>query len=175
MTPEIFAVLFAVLFKAVLWGIGENRQFHDTDWGTQGSGVMHLSTYHIWMFLFFAVLNGGFAAALSGTWYTQMLLFTYFTIWDILILDVSWWIIRYVDITHIGKSWGLWVTWNNEYTYVPIHIFPKSNPYDHGEGKPWHSLSDWDSAGLPLWLGTYSWWWLLSGILAVLGTVVLVT
>ncbi len=162
MTPEFFTIIFAVLFKAVLWGAAENRQFRDTDWGTQGSGILHLTTYHIWMFIFFATLNLGYTAAITGAWHIQIILFIFFTIWDILVLDISWWVIRYFDIIYMGKS----ITF---FGYA-IHKFPTTNSYDKGKGKPWHSPSDWDAAELPLWLKTYAWWWITAGILIVLTT-----
>jgi hypothetical protein len=171
---SVATVFAAVLFKAVWWGIGENRQFYDRGPAVQ-MGFLHFTSYHIWMLKKFGVLNAGFATSINYIMYVkgviesiwvflaaQAVLFAFLTIWDILILDVTWWVNRYVDVTHLGqKPWmlGPFVVWE----------FPAVNIYDNGTGKPWHSVSDWDAGGLPLWFGTYSWWWVLSFALVGLG------
>ena len=170
----LFTILFSALFKAVMWGIAENRHFADRGPAIQ-PGILHFTSYHVWMFKFFFVLNVGFATAINYVLYAngviesvwlfcaaQAVLFTFFTIWDILILDVTWWVNRYVDITHLGqKPWKI--------LSIEIWSFAEKNIYDNGEGKPWHSPSDWDAAGLPLLFGTYSWWYLMAFALVGLG------
>lgn len=170
----VLTIITAALFKAVWWGIGENRQFHDRGPATQ-MGFLHFTSYHLWMLKNFGVLNAGFTTAINYILYSagvvesvwvfcvaQGVLFTFLTIWDILILDVTWWVNRYVDITHLGqKPWRI--------LGIEIWRFPEKNIYDNGTGKATHSETDWDAAGLPLWFGIYSWWWMMAFALVGLG------
>jgi hypothetical protein len=148
--------LFLKAFIGVIWGIGENRL-----WKEHGENFIlnHFTTYHFFMAVLFGAINSiGISWGVHGLieWGIWML-------WDVLMLDVAWWIIRYLDLTHLGMVWGIGNT--------IIWKFPLSNNYDSGLGKPWHSKDDWDNwLGLPLIFGTYWWWWLFSLVIILLGT-----
>lgn len=171
MLLAVLTVFVAALFKAVWWGVGENRQFSDRGAAVQ-TGFLHFTSYHIWMLKHFLILDVGFASAINAIIFgdspfwmlcaAQVVLCAFLVVWDILVLDVVWWINRYMDVTHLGGApWKLcgFVIWR----------FPSVNLYDGGSGKAWHSREDWDAAGLPLWFGVYSWWWLCGFALVGLG------
>ncbi len=142
----------ALLFW-VLWGAAENRL-----WREAGDAVIlgHFKTYHFFM----AILTVLVAALGASSW----LSFVFLIVWAPLMLDVTWWSIRYLDVTHLGQTWRL--------SDLTIWVFPAVNPYDYGAGKAWHSRDDWDNwLGIPLIGGCYWWWWMLGGLLAVLATI----
>ena len=147
MTVETVIIIFVMLFKSVMWGHGENRHWYDRGPALQPVGN-HFTSYHLFMLLFFGLLNTGFSCALTSVWYIQVALTVWLTVWDVLILDVTWWVERYLDLA--------------------VFKIPR-NYYDEGKGQPWHSISDWDAGGFPLWHGTYSWWFVFAGVLTVLG------
>jgi hypothetical protein len=174
-----FFVLAIALLFGVVWGAGENRC-----WKEAGEGVIlcNFKLYHLLMALLFGTFNAfavclifrlplesvGFAAFLNAraclTWVWLML-------WNILILDVVWWIIRYEDLKHLGQVMFavkfLRLQWVVEY--------PAINEYDYGQGKPWHSREDWDNWLHPeLWFGTYPWWFVMAGLLVVIGSGIVV-
>jgi hypothetical protein len=101
-----------------------------------------------------------------------------------LILDVTWWIIRFQDLTHLGKIMFsiTFLVWEWTVNY------PAVNEYDNGQGLPWHSKQDWDNCPIfllrlhplrierlkpPLIFGCYWWWWLFFFMLISLGLVIL--
>jgi hypothetical protein len=104
-------------------------------------------------------------------------------LWDTLILDVVWWVIRYMDITHLGEvMFALkFLRWDWVVTY------PQVNEYDLGNGLRWHVRTDWDNAPIylvryakerglylekwkpPLVFGCYWWWSVFAALLAGLG------
>ena len=111
-------------------------------YGEKGDIIVarHFKAYHIWMFIIF----------LLTMFTSNILLWIWRMIWSFLILDIVWWLIRYYDF--------------------------KTN-YDHavqeynGETNAWHECTDWDNYGhYPLVLNCYWWWWLFTGILIILGT-----
>ena len=126
---------------AVLWGLNENRTFHEMgEWRFLG----HFKWYH----LFLAVLIGlvSFLGA-EGS----IAKFAFLMVWNILGLDVVWWVKRYWDITHGDVA-----------VYLP-------------ETHAWHQREDWDNwLGLPLLLRTYWWWHVFAALLVVLGVVIAV-
>ena len=162
-----------MLFKAVIWGVAENRQFHDQGVNKK-RWLGHLSTYHGWMFIFFANLNVGYTNVFPLPWYVQLVIFIFLMVWDILILDVTWWIIRFLDITYLGKTWRI----KNASSDIDIVVwrFPTVNYYDHGKGLRWHSDGDWDAAGFGQYrlgmLHCYKWWIWSAAALTVLGVVI---
>ena len=128
--------------------MGENRI-----WKEHGEKFIlnHFTTYHFFMAVLFGFINSiGLTWGVAGfvEWLTWML-------WDTLMLDVTWWIIRWLDLTHLNQVWSIrgLVVWR----------FPMYNDYDSGLGKPWHSKEDWDNwLGYPLIRGVYWWWWCFS-------------
>jgi hypothetical protein len=100
-------------------------------------------------------------------WYLLViLLWVFLMVWDTLLLDVSWWSIRFRDF---------------KVNYAKACL-------QYGEYNAWHERPDWDNAPLPmiktnplriklvkppLICGIYWWWWLFSGILAGLGIIIL--
>lgn len=157
LTPVLCPLLFAVLFKSVWVGVGENRFYYDRG-PVVSTWMGRLTTYHLWLFLSFAVFNVSYVAFFGLLFPTQTHLLTlqaltlaFLTIYDVFVLDVTWWLIRYVDIQFLHRDY-----------------------YDNRDGQAWHKPSDWDAAGLPLWMGTYLWWWLCFFVLVGLGVAVLV-
>jgi hypothetical protein len=73
----------------------------------------------------------------------------FLTVWNILTLDVVWWQIRYVDIRYLHRDY-----------------------YDNRDGQATHRITDFDAAGLPLWFGVYSWWYVLTFVLIGLGVTI---
>jgi hypothetical protein len=126
--------IFQLLFP-IVWGAGENRVYRE---GTE-MVTSHFKLYHVWMFTLF----------LFVTCSPSLLLWTWLMVWSFLMLDVTWWVIRYFDFqNHPDEAIG----WYN------------------GETNAWHEQSDWDNyGGLPLWAGVYWWWWIFMIILMVLG------
>jgi len=155
-------VLFFALFFGAAWGAAENRL-----WREHGEGVIlkHFKLYHLCMGLLFGWVNSLTAYIICGTTTQGFLLWVWLMLWDTLILDVVWWLIRYLDITNLGKTWTL-------FNYV-IWKFPVNNEYDYGQGKPWHSKEDWDNYGkVDLWHGIYAWWYIFTALLIVLGVMI---
>ena len=140
------------LIIAILIGIAENRLYFEQN---EAPIVMnHFKAYHLYLFSLVIV------TALLGC-EGNIIKFLFILVWTPFILDVTWWIIRYFDITNLGKEWKIG-------SYV-IHKSPETNPYDYGEGKAWHSFEDWDNYLHPkLILGCYLWWWISILILMVL-------
>ena len=163
--------VFALLF-GVGWGAGENRL-----WREQGEGVIlsHFKLYHLCMALLFGWVNGltvCVAFGLGSTVFSvqALLLWFWLMLWDALALDVAWWVIRYLDLTHLGEVMFAFKLFEWEW----VVTYPEKNEYDHGFGKPWHSREDWDNwLHPPLVLGTYCWWFVFAGILVVLGVLML--
>ena len=151
MVFSLFLFGFAMTFGAA-WGAAENRC-----WKEHGDGVIlnNFKLYHLLMALLFgwvnaltvcAVFNVGVAVLLSVqvflTWLWLML-------WDTLILDVVWWLIRCYDY-HVD--------------YV------KAVRSYNGELNGWHLQSDWDNwLHPPLVCGVYWWWHVFLGVLVVIG------
>ena len=108
-----FILLIAViaLFFGAAWGAGENRC-----WKEAGESVIldNFKLYHLGMAVLFGTFNAfavclifglpfearGFAAFWNQEAFVAWL---WLMLWDTLILDVVWWVIRHQDITHLGK------------------------------------------------------------------------
>ena len=60
-----------------------------------------------------------------------------------------------------------------------VVFYPDENEYDWGQGKPWHSVEDWDNCplpgiGRPPLLGGCFWWWPMFTLLLIgLGAAIL--
>jgi len=136
--------IMALLF-AVLWGWSENRLFREVDVGWEIFD--HFKPYHLFL------VSLTFLIAFLGC-EGSLLKFAFLCLWTPLVLDVTWWIIRYYDF----KS--------NE----PLAIILYNE-----ETNAWHKPTDWDNCPLPLIgkpplvFGVFWWWWMLSGVLAVIG------
>ncbi len=162
MSALVWLLFGIAMFFGGAWGAAENRC-----WKEAGDGwiLSHFKLYHLLMALLFGWANAltvsvAFGANLSPRGF---LLWLWLMVWDTLMLDVVWWVIRYLDVMHLGQTWRLLgrVVWR----------FPVKNEYDGGSGAAWHSRGDWDNyLGLPLVLRCYAWWW----IFGVAGTCVLV-
>jgi hypothetical protein len=176
------ALAIACVFGAI-WGVGENRC-----WKEAGEAwiLKNFKLYHLLMGLLFGTFNA-FAVCLIFGLHVEpaglaaffneraFLLWLWLMLWDTLILDVVWWLIRFMDITHLGQimfaiKFLRW-EWVVEY--------PQINEYDYGKGKPWHDPADWDNCPLPfigrppLVFGCYWWWAVFAVVLVVLGVVTL--
>jgi len=134
--------MLALILKILigpLWGVFENRAWkeHGENWI-----LGHFKTYHVLMFGLFGVINLiNLPLSITGilTWVTLML-------WDILSLDVAWWIIRYYDF-------------KKDYEKAKI---------SYGEPNPWHLRTDWDNwLGLPVY-GVYWWWYVFTLLIVIL-------
>jgi hypothetical protein len=151
---ETIIILFVALFFAVLFGHGENRYWTDRGPNTRNA-VFQLTTYHVWMLVFFCTINSALAVGLSSSWVLRGCLFVWLLFWDVLILDVTWWVERHIDIT-----------------YLHYDI------YDERRGYSWHRVTDFDNAGgFPLVkigrFQCYAWWIIFAGVLVALGGVIL--
>lgn len=132
----MIAFIIALTY-AIAYGIGENRLFKEEgEWWL----LNHFKAYHVWLLYITIIVS---ACGAEGSW----LKFAFLMVWTPLMLDVTWWIIRYYQITH-GEN-------------------------QYGEPNAWHLQSDWDNwLGLPLVAGCYWWWWVLSIVCAVLGALI---
>ncbi len=131
--------LLAKLLFAVIWGAGENRVFRE-----KGDALIqqHFKLYHVWMLLIFAV----------ATYTADLLVWVWLMIYSILVLDVTWWVIRAVD----------------------FHRNTEAAVKFYGELNKWHLQTDWDNyLKLPLICGVYWWWWLFTLLLTVLGLIII--
>lgn len=132
----MIAFILALAF-GVIWGVAENRLFKEQgEWWL----LNHFKKYHIFLLLL-TILVAGMGCENS------ILKFIFINLWTPLALDVTWWIIRYYEITKYGQG-------------------------DYGEPNAWHMQSDWDNwLGLPLVLGIYWWWWVLGIACLILGQI----
>ena len=139
------------------WGLFENRAWkeHGENWIGR-----HFKTYHLLMFLLFAGWNAfGLSWSQSG-----LLEWSFFMVYDILTLDVSWWIHRYLDYTRRVVLFG-WVVFLGRKEAMKSYNM---------EFNAWHARSDWDNwLGLPLLLRTYWWWYVFAVACIVLGVLAL--
>ncbi len=143
------------LFFAILIGIAENRLYFEQN---TKPVIQHFKAYHI--YLFCTVVLVAFLGCEEN-----LAKFIFGLVWTPLILDIVWWLIRYMDITHLGESVTLFGH--------TIWKYPDKNFYDGGYGKSWHSIEDWDNYGkLPLIHGTYAWWYMFTFILIGLGVII---
>ncbi len=158
-------VAVAMLFGAA-WGAGENRL-----WKEAGEGVIlnNFKLYHLCMGLLFgsfnalAVLAANLLLGLPYSGCEPFAEWLFLMVWDTLLLDVVWWIIRYMDITHLGQVLVFVKVFGWEWAVR----YPDVNQYDLGKGKPWHSQADWDNwLHPPLIAGCYWWWWMFTLVLA---------
>jgi hypothetical protein len=148
----IEAFIGTALIFAVLWGAMENRC-----WREQGESVIlgHFKLYHLGMLALFGWVNSLTIYVVLGESlsFAGILSFVWLMVWDILMLDITWWVIRWWD----------------------FRINPGKAIRFYGEPNAWHLKTDWDNwLGLPLIGGTYWWWYVFAGILAVLGVVLVV-
>jgi len=143
----------ALAFGAV-WGAGENRC-----WKEHGEAVIlrNFKLYHLLMALLFgwvnaltvcAVFNVGFS--LLNLW--AFLVWLWLMLWDTLILDVVWWLIRLYDYRVDYEKAVRSYNW---------------------EPNAWHLQSDWDNwLHPPLVLGVYWWWHVFADSLAGLAVLI---
>lgn len=139
---------------AIEWGYAENRLFSDKGFNFDKLILKHFKTYHLFMAVLFGTINALAAAAIFGLISVPgFLLWVWLMIWDTLMLDVTWWLIRFYDFK-----------FRREYA---LQLY--------GETNAWHEREDWDNwLGFPLVAGVYWWWWLFAAILTVLGVAVLI-
>jgi hypothetical protein len=175
-------VLFAALFKALLWGLGENRLFTDKTLDTKVWVLHHFKQYHVWMALFFANLNVAFAYVLGVSVEERLVAWLFLTLWDILALDVDWWVHRFLDFTYKlcfnVPSWLGWLLQVDGPYYILLGKEESMRRY--GELNRWHERPDYDNYKLP-WMkerpelftvGKFRcyWWWVIFTLaLVVLG------
>ena len=147
-------VVAAALFFAAAWGAAENRL-----WKEQGEGVIlnNFKLYHLCMGLLFGFVNALTVLVVQLLSVAPLLSLQAFTvwlwlmIWDTLMLDVTWWLIRFFDFK-VRPSFALML------------YYPEKNA--------WHERADWDNwLGLPLVLGCYWWWYMFAGSLAAIAMV----
>jgi hypothetical protein len=150
---------------AVLWGAAENRLFSDkhmvANFPVPVFGNLYL--YHVWMGAFFGTVNAGAVCFVFPAFsVVGGLVWVWLMLWDVLVLDVVWWVIRYYHFkTNLAFALVL---------YAP-------------EVNAWQDVRDWDNAPLfgrliPLvQIGRFRcyWWWLVFAVvLGVLGAGLLV-
>ena len=139
--------VLAQIMKAIvpiLWGAAENRL-----WKEHGENFIlnHFKTYHVFMAVLFGIIN---IIGLSFDWHSVGE-WLFFMIYDPLILDVTWWVIRYFD-------------YRKDYDKAVE---------SYGEPNAWHHWKDWDNwLNPPLIAGFYWWWWVFTVVLIILGLVV---
>ena len=140
-----------------VYGYVENRLFYEAGELLPGR---HFKVYHAWLALLVAV-TALIVYALSGS----LMLALWSAIFFPLELDIVWWLKRWLDFHVKASMFGITVFMG----YDAALQF-----YDSGKGNAWHMRDDWDNYGkLPLVMGTYAWWWIFSGVLAVLGVAIL--
>ena len=133
---------------AIMYGIVENRLFREQDVGWEIFD--HFKPYHL--FLVSLTLLVAFLGCEGG-----ILKFVFLCLWTPLVLDVTWWLIRFYDF----KS------------------KPDASLLYFGETNAWHLRSDWDNCPLPLIgkpplvLGVFWWWWVLGGVLCLISYFIL--
>lgn len=151
---EVLLLLIACLV-AIEWGYAENRLFSDKGMNYGPLILGHFKVYHIWMAILFGTINALASVALFGPFSAQgITVWVWLMLWDTLMLDVTWWVIRYFD----------------------FQIRPEYALKLYGEPNAWHLQTDWDNwLGLPLINGTYWWWYVFGGILALLGSALLLS
>jgi hypothetical protein len=151
MISEILFILAAAI--GVEWGVAENRLFSDKPMIFDQVILNHFKAYHVFMGVLFGTINllATVAICPNFTWY-GLGLWIWLMIWDTLILDVTWWIIRFFDFKFRPA-------------YALQLYFPETNA--------WHEQADWDNwLNPPLVFGCYWWWWVFGGILSILGAVI---
>jgi hypothetical protein len=163
-------LVFAVaLFFGAAWGAAENRC-----WKEAGESVIlnNFKLYHLLMALLFCTFNAFAVCLIFGVprvaaffSLREGLFWVWLMLWDTLILDVVWWVIRYRDITHLGQ-----VMFSVKFLKCSwIVMYPTINEYDYGRGNAWHLRDDWDNwLHPPLVVGCFWWWWMFAAALAVL-------
>ena len=166
---SILIFVVALVFGAA-WGAGENRC-----WKEHGEAVIlnNFRLYHFLMALLFGAFNA-FAVCLIFNIPVEGLVnakaalcWLWLMLWDTLILDVVWWVIRYCDF-------------KRDYEKAVLSY--------NGERNVWHEWPDWDNCPvyiirfdplqvekvkLPLFFGVYWWWLAFPAMLTVIGVVVL--
>ncbi|TRO45520.1 hypothetical protein E2P30_01440 [Candidatus Bathyarchaeota archaeon] len=141
----MIAFILALLF-AIVWGASENRYWKEANWYDAPLILGHFKQYHLAMVVFGLIIAG---MGCGG----NLFVFMFLVLWFPLILDVTWWVIRYYDFCNDQEKAKL----------------------SYNEPNAWHLQTDWDNwLGLPLVFGVYWWWWLLSGLLIAIGAVILV-
>jgi len=177
-----FVVLFSALAKALLYGFAENRLFTDKTLDTKVWVLHHFKQYHVWMALFFANLNVAFAFVLGAGPEQRLIIWLFLTLWDILILDVDWWLHRFLDFTFkvcfTVPSYFRWLLQVDGPYYILLGKEESIRRY--GESHRWHLRPDYDNYKLP-WMqerpqlfciGKFRcyWWWIIFTLaLVVLG------
>lgn len=146
---EIPLFITALIF-AVAWGAMENRCWHEA-----GEAVIanHFKLYHFGMATLFSWVNLLTVNIIfTGFTLVSLLSWVWLMLWDILILDVTWWIIRYYD-------------YKRNYAAAAKQ---------YNEPNMWHLRGDWDNwLGLPLVKGVYWWWWLFAVSLLIIGLTII--
>jgi flagellar biosynthesis component FlhA len=138
-------VFLAALLFALIWGTAENRLFCEQDVGWEIFD--HFKPYHLFLVALTVLI------AFLGS-EGSIAKFMFLSLWTVLMLDVTWWLIRYRDFTV------------NENAAIQKYF---------GETNSWHMQTDWDNCPLPvigkpkLVYGCYWWWWLFAGLLFLLG------
>jgi hypothetical protein len=154
-----FIVIAVAMFLGAAWGAGENRL-----WKEAGETVIlnNFRLYHLCMALLFgsfnviAVIAINLLLGLPYFGWKPFVEWLFLMVWDTLILDVVWWTIRCMDITHLGQVLLFVKIFGWEWAV----LYPEVNEYDLDKGKPWHSQADWDNwLHPPLIAGCYWWWW----------------
>ena len=151
----ITLILFAIaLLVAVEWGWAENRLFTDKPLNFDALILAHFKTYHLFMAILFGTINALASAAIFGVFtLAGFLLWVWLMLWDTLVLDVTWWLIRYLDFK-LRPSFAL------------VLYFPEKHA--------WHERADWDNwLHPPLVCGVYWWWHVFAAVLVALGALIL--
>ena len=152
----ISVLLFAIaLLVAIEWGWAENRLVTDKPLNFDDLILAHFKTYHLFMAILFGTVNALASVAIFGTFtFAGVLLWVWLMLWDTLILDVTWWLIRFLDFK-VRPS------------YARVLYYPEKNA--------WHERGDWDNwLGLPLFFGCYWWWTAFSFLLFGLGVSIII-
>ncbi len=151
----ISVVLFVIaLLVAIEWGWAENRLFTDKPLNFDKLILAHFKTYHLFMAILFGTVNTLASVAIFGGFtLAGFLLWLWLMLWDTLMLDVTWWVIRFLDF-------------KTRPDYALVLYYPEKNA--------WHERADWDNwLDFPLFCGCYWWWTVFALLLAGLGIMVL--
>ena len=133
----ISLVLFVLdLLVALEWGWAENRLFTDNPLNFDALILNHFKTYHAFMAILFGTINLLASVAIFGAFtLAGFLLWIWLMLWDALVLDATWWLIRFFDFKLRPN-------------YASVLYYPEKNAR--------HERADWDNwLGLPLVLGCY--------------------
>ena len=144
--------------------------------------VLHTSQYTLWMAVFFANLNLAFSSVLASSFEERFVAWLFLTLWDILMLDVDWWMHRFCDFTvKVCFNVPLWLGWLLQVDGPYYLLLGKEEAIRrYGEPHRWHLRSDYDNYKLH-WMrerpelfkvGKFRcyWWWVIFSLaLVVLG------